>query len=320
MANESENAIYRIPIRNILYEEGIFQKFNRYDLVVRAFAIDEYYGKNTFGRNLYEKMQMNRIKEKQFKNMKYEKCWFDFVKLIEKFEDKDYRYCYPIRFNKESRLINGSHRVALAMYKKISVISYIYSVDVNELGASCFYGLDWFEKNGFLDRELELMEKRCFIIQNENYDDLYCCVWCPAVEMVGKIERIIHDLLSPILVKKKNLFFVNDNDCESFIRQIYEEDTMSEERLKQKISDILTFSRERKVIMLQIKLCFADSEKYKAYYLHRKDALDIITTFKQKVRKILLNEMKDYYYDNAFHCGVSFGENIHLQRIWNGQK
>lgn len=120
--------------------------FNRLDMIVRYLAIEEYYGKNNFGFQLYRKMQGKRI------NLSYvDESEEKFRKLILSWETKGYDKQSGISLDSRLLLIDGSHRMALALYHGYNKISCkIYKRKVNYL-----YGVDWFVENGFTNDEIE---------------------------------------------------------------------------------------------------------------------------------------------------------------------
>jgi hypothetical protein len=53
----------KCDVRELFFQQQRGNKFNRYDIVVRYLAIENYYKINDFGFNLYNKMQINRVGE-----------------------------------------------------------------------------------------------------------------------------------------------------------------------------------------------------------------------------------------------------------------
>ena len=126
--------------------------FNRYDLIVRMLAIDNYYGLNDFGFNLYLKMQnIRKLTHKYIPD----DMTFDtkiFSDLIKSFEQEGFKEDYPIHVNRFMELVDGSHRFSLALYKNINKIPIILSSNMYD--CRFYYGINWFKENGFT-RNLE---------------------------------------------------------------------------------------------------------------------------------------------------------------------
>ena len=126
----------------------------RYDMIVRLLAVENYYGKNDYGFKLYHKMQYERNKHKgdDFADKAVER----FKKLILSYEENGYDESSCILLDKNMQLIDGSHRLAMAMYHGYENISAV--IDTRETNFS--YGIDWFENNGFTAEETGYMRDK----------------------------------------------------------------------------------------------------------------------------------------------------------------
>ena len=95
----------------MFFQEVSSEGFNRYDMIVRLLAIENYYGKNEYGFNLYRKMQAARIGIDSV-----EPAVFRFRKLIESYENNGYDSSSEIELDSCLHLYDGSHRMAMALY------------------------------------------------------------------------------------------------------------------------------------------------------------------------------------------------------------
>lgn len=120
------------------------ENMNISDVIIRYLAIENYYGKNNNGFELYNEMQKTRVKT----NKKVPKYRDDngirFKKLIESFDKKGYDYKYPIQLNSQFALFDGAHRLALALYHNMSSVP-VY-IDFTEKETPN-YSLEWFKDN-----------------------------------------------------------------------------------------------------------------------------------------------------------------------------
>lgn len=305
-----------ILVKNILLKENILGQFNRYDIIVRMLAIDSYFNDAKIGVDIYNKMQELRVKERQFLNPNRAKNFERFKNLIKSFEINGYDYACPIRLNYQSRLINGAHRIAICIHQKIDTVSYIHSTDTYEYNDTCAFGLDWFEKNEFTDFERSLIQDRFFLLRKDFLNNIYGVIWCPAINYVNEIINLLSYYIGAKDIKIKNIILNNKNNLENFIKEIYQIDTISEERLEQKIKNIILDSETPyNVIMIS----FVANDYYELICSHDKssDKLRSIVDIKNKVRKILSEKVVNYEFDNTFHCGDTYTENNYLKIIYN---
>ena len=132
--------------------------FNRYDIVVRMMAIDEIEGKAKGGLALYHKMQQNRqqflaagdnpIKHEDLVENKSQALH----NLVSSFKENGFDPKSAIAVNPRLKLVDGSHRLACALYFDAGPIV----VDKAET-ADIEYGMEWFQQY-FNHTELQQIE------------------------------------------------------------------------------------------------------------------------------------------------------------------
>lgn len=132
----------------VLDTKWVFMHFmrdniNRADILVRMLAIDNFYNKNDFGFNLYTEMQHTRARTNPFMPKHQIDYKDQFCNLIKNFED-GYNTNHPITLNKNKELLDGSHRIALSLYKGITKIPAL----IHDEDFSVDYSINWFEQNG----------------------------------------------------------------------------------------------------------------------------------------------------------------------------
>ncbi len=121
--------------------------FNRYDVVVRYMAIEDIEGTKNGGLGFYHKMQKarneylisakTRIRKEDLNQNKQGVL----TKLVESFRKEGYRSDIPISVNANLKLIDGSHRLACALYFKTKSVM-VYKSGTIEID----YGLYWFKR------------------------------------------------------------------------------------------------------------------------------------------------------------------------------
>ena len=120
-----------------LYKKTMKDNYNACDIWVRFLAIDNYYKKNNDGFQIYN--------EVAFRN------------LIKSFETNGFLKEYPLQLNKDFMVIDGAHRLALALYMGIEMVPVCfnekyYNVDFD-------YSLQWMIDNGFGKYKEKLLEQ-----------------------------------------------------------------------------------------------------------------------------------------------------------------
>lgn len=147
------------------YEE---ERLERYDIIVRLLAIENLRGLNDFGVNLYDKMQVSREKHLRDHGIKIKsedlfKTKKDTLKnLVKSFEANGFDVKKPLIVNSDYKLIDGSHRLACALFFNSKFIA-LKKTHKNRVP----YGLNWFE-NYFSEDEVKALRKK----ENEVFEQL----------------------------------------------------------------------------------------------------------------------------------------------------
>ena len=131
----AKNEVTMVNIRNFITDEHL-------DIFVRYLYIKSYLENNNYKKykDLYEKMQIKRIGTCNCEN---------FNNLIKSFEEKGFKKEYPIPINKNSKMLNGSHRLACCLYFNINPYVVIFDEKDHD------YGIKWFKENGFTKQEIK---------------------------------------------------------------------------------------------------------------------------------------------------------------------
>lgn len=92
---------------------------------------------------LYYKMQSKRAEYvKKITTIKVEESIYNFIELIEKVDKHGFDIKYPLEINQDFCLLDGAHRLALALYHKIPKIKVFFK---NGLNFTPNYSLQWFK-------------------------------------------------------------------------------------------------------------------------------------------------------------------------------
>jgi hypothetical protein len=125
--------------------------FNRVDLLVRKYSIEQYLNDVDYDFDFYKKMQLKRLKVCGEINDRINV----FKKLLESLTNNGYDYNYPIKCYSNYKLFDGSHRLTYLYFKKEKFIC-VKRVNFNE---DKLYSRNWFVDNDFNEKELSIIDK-----------------------------------------------------------------------------------------------------------------------------------------------------------------
>ena len=157
LEDENSDSVEVIEVNELIKKQYEGEKFLRYDIIVRLLAIEEYFEKNSYGMSLYKKMQNERI-HPNYADVSVER----FERLINSCKKSGFDTDSEILVDSEMRLMDGSHRVALALYYGLS---YIKLRVVNEISTADF-SMNWFETR-FDSEECQKILERYEVLKNQ---------------------------------------------------------------------------------------------------------------------------------------------------------
>ena len=148
-----------IKVRKILDSEIINGYFNRVDVIVRYMYIEFFLGEThkVNAYELYKKMCIKRMGHTHARNEDEVNAFvMRFNSLIESVYQNGFYKNSSIELSndKTNKLVDGSHRLAIALYMGLEDIPFTY----RNSDWDAKYGFDWFMKNGFTELELEEIE------------------------------------------------------------------------------------------------------------------------------------------------------------------
>jgi len=156
--------------------------FCRPDVTVRYLAIENYYGQNDFGFELYAKLQEIR-RYKEFSD----KAVIQFRHLIDSYEKNGYNPESFIIADKRLRLRDGAHRLALALYFSLPVIT--TAVYDSETFGNFSY--QWYRERGLTQDEIDTIHNKSEQLREKFNTPLQCIVWeeSKTDEVIGALSR-----------------------------------------------------------------------------------------------------------------------------------
>ncbi len=143
----SNNKNFIIEVDTLwLLKHSMGNNYNASDVIIKFLAIENYFKKNEFGFDLYNKMQKIRVlNNPRVPNYRaYNKKRF--ISIIESFKEKGFDKKHPLIINESFKLFEGTHRMACALYFKIKKVPIVFDSRMIELNTD--YSFSWFTKNG----------------------------------------------------------------------------------------------------------------------------------------------------------------------------
>ena len=296
------------------YDNDRFSDYHMMDLAHRLFAIEQFYGKNEFGYNLYRKMQ-----EISGGNT-YENWLQRFQNLIQEYDKtKTFNAQYPlISFINNWNLKDGAHRLALAYYHGTEFIPVQIENEWRDRRWS--FNWLWSGEHGverFSADEIKLAtEKINEVLQDCNYDYVGA-IWPPAMPFKEEITKDINlygKYATLLELPMGNCKVVEFRDVEydkadflGFMRLVYKEDIITEQNLLRKYNLILS-AMPRHIEKLPVRLlrihidhpCIERREENNS--AQSKAVVDI----KHAIRTRYKDRIPNYQYDICFHLSDNY--------------
>jgi len=143
-------------------------EFRRPDMIIRHLALDCYYANNNCGFDLYRKLQDARVKKGYA-----EEAVKKFRALIESYAENGYNTDSYILADKELKLRDGSHRMAMATYLKLPEIT----VAVFNATTALVLDYHWLLENGFSSEDIQLIRDADYRLRREMNVPVNCILW-----------------------------------------------------------------------------------------------------------------------------------------------
>jgi len=272
--------------------------FNRMDVIVRYMFIESYLKGVKEGIHLYRKMQKRRGGTTNTES--------DFIKLIENMGRNGFDPLYPIPVNQHFQLLDGSHRLACALfygieYVPITIIPTIRSNPVR-------YGIDWFLENGFTRVELNrILEVKGELFRR--YGLFFVAVLWPPV------ERYFDEILAYLrrnynVVNWSDYEFENDYEFAAVVEGIYASDDIEKWKIEKKIKAMKNYEKRIRVILFEIP-----EPKFRVKMKSGKLISMRVEEIKRVIREKYRQKIKDYYYDIIIHIGDNYEHSRHILQV-----
>ncbi|HHV96231.1 MAG TPA: ParB N-terminal domain-containing protein [Clostridiaceae bacterium] len=265
------------------------------DTVVRYLAIEEYYGKNDYGFNLYKKMQ--KVRGQNLHNIER------FSELIKSIEKHGFYRESSILVDLNMQLIDGSHRLAYALYFNEERIP----IRIQPQLTNIKYDIEWFRSAGFNDQEINIIcEKQKDIIQKKGIY-FVATLWPPVQEYFDDITKELGQ--EYIILSVKDYTFQNDQEFAATIKGLYAVDDIEDWKIDKKIEYMRDYDKKIRVITFDI----GDPE-FRAKTRNNKPISMEVERIKKKYREKYSKKIDNYFYNIIMHIGDNYEHSEHMMK------
>lgn len=289
-----------LDVSDVFFIQFTGKELWRYDMVVRYLAIENYYGQNALGFDLYRKMQNARVEEGYS-----EQAEIRFKQLIASYENEGYDKESKIVVDKNLKLIDGSHRMALAIYHNQPTISALV------INGERFvdYSIDWFMKVGFTDEEMDIILAKAIGLKAKMNKPLSCVIWNPAIDVA---DSIVKDLGYYGNVLSCKTYHFRPYEYKNIVRAIYAIDDIE----KWKIEKKLEYMGENADTVDVVELSFDDPQ----YRIKGATGLPLSINgerTKQALRTRFQPYIKNYFFDIIMHIADNHMQSEYMWRVFD---
>jgi hypothetical protein len=278
--------------------------FNRYDIIIRYLAIEEYFGKNNYGYNLYKKMQEKRGFSQRIDHKKVDDSLKKFLSLINNIQKNGLDECSAISISKNQELIDGSHRLATALYFNEKLIP----LKLNRYKYDTSYGLEWFKEKDFTKDELNLIEQKRKDIFYEKGVYFQIILWPPIQSYFEEIKNSLK--LKYNLLDSYEIEFDDKEKFKEFTFGMYESDDIDEWKIEKKLSGFEQHHLKIKVIEIGII-----NPKFRKKELNNHDISQEVEAIKKLYRNLYKDKVENYFYDIIMHIGDNYHHTREIAKV-----
>lgn len=309
--NGKECIYTTLKATDLFLAQYVENEFNAVDIVVKYLAIENFYGKNDFGLELYRKLQLKRVNEDW--NERY-------IKLMKSFETGiDMESWLQLDLNYS--IHDGAHRLALALYHGYEYVPVnIFNVDIHRR----YYGWKWFEDNDFTKSEIALIYQKLNEILEICRKPYFCILWPPARFEFTNIANSLEYAEKGIRILKRYKLYFNREELKKFIYNVYETDDIKKYKLDLKYEHIMQsmdmdgYQDEKyTVFVMELKI---DNPDFRLKPLSGLPQSRSTMRLKKKIRDSFKEKITDYYYDIIMHLTDNQLQNDAVKKIINDVK
>lgn len=304
----NDHTIITMPTNDLFLAQFVNDTYNAYDIIVKYLAIEQFYGNNDFGFDLYNKMQKIRTGKDWQKR---------FEELIKSFESGcDENSCIETDLNYS--IHDGAHRTAIAIYNGIE------SLNVKLFNTYLYrrsYGFDWFLRNNFTTEEKEIILNKYDELYRKNNKPYYCILWSPSRELFEIIEEklLTEDQITEIC--SSQIVYVPKDEFKKFIYDIYSTDDIKKEKLNIKydkiMNSMLKDNYSPDFYPIKVMKIIMKNPNFRVKPITGLPQSKTTMQLKTNIRDEYQSLITDYYYDIIMHMTDNTIQNNDVEKILN---
>jgi hypothetical protein len=291
-----------LPVAELFFHHNGEQDFLRYDMIVRLLAVECYFGKNDFGFDFYNRMQEGRMG----------KAWAGkasgiFRQLIKSYEQNGYDTRSEILLDKNLHLIDGSHRMAMAMYYKQSEIAAKVIKDQHDVS----YGMDWFVVNGFTPEECDILRQKYRELHAFYMQPFVCTLWHPVAKYFDEITEKLKVFGK---ITEVNDYVLSALEYKFYTRGIYAVDDIAKWKIEKKLEYMMTEHTDKyhlRTVMIQL-----ETPDFRLKASNNKTLSKRCEIIKKFVRTYYKERIDHYFHDIVLHIGDNFHQNQYIADLF----
>ena len=290
-------------VRELFFQHNGTTDFSRYDMIVRLLAVENEYGLNDYGFCMYCRMQEAR----------QSKAWVEtsvkrFKTLIESYKHNGYNTQSEIELDCNLHLIDGSHRMAMAMFHKVLFIS----AKVRPYKTSVFYGIEWFLLNGFTTNECEILTKRYRQLYDNYTIPFVCTLWSPIQKYYDEITKHLSMFGT---IREVMDFEYSASNYQCMAKAIYHVGDLENRDIEEKLSKMRT-QELNKIRLITIVL---NTPRFRL----NKSNNNTLSTQSELIEKLIRDAYKhkkeEDFYDPILCVGNNFSQNEQTYNFFKTQ-
>lgn len=304
--DDNDHTIIKMPTNDLFLAQFVDDEYNAYDIVVKYLAIEQLYGKNNYGFDLYNKMQQLRT------GKNWQKRYEELIKSFESGYDQS--SCVETDLNYS--IHDGAHRTAIALYSGIEDLS-IKLFNTKLLRRP--YGFDWFIENGFAKEEKINILKKYKELLKETNKPYYCILWSPARDLYDTIEAKLSTDERIKNICSSEIVYVAKDKLKDFIYEIYETDDIKKEKLDIKYSRLInSMARDDyypDMYPIKIMQIIMKNPDFRVKPITGLPQSKTTMKLKTDIRDGYQKFITDYYYDIMMHMTDNTIQNRDVEKI-----
>lgn len=281
------------------YKEGLF---NRYDVIVRLLAVEQYYGKNSYGFDLYDKMQKLRINDVSYGKISSQR----FIELIKSYEKNGYDGKTELIIDNKLQLLDGSHRLALSIYFGVPKLK--ARIVARE---EVYYGKEWFLEN-FSRGECQKIEEKFLEVKTSWIKPIKGILWPSAAEF---FDDIIETIRQQYAVSNIKDIVLTSDEFEENVYAVYRLDDIAEWKINTKLSYMKHFSEYR---LRTFDIDFGNPQ-FRVRAAGGGILSDKGARLKEEIRERYKGRVKEYFPDIIFHTADNFLQTQYIQKLFSSK-